>query len=139
MYCPTFSGLGAVRLSPDSILKSKKLTSKSSFQGQSDDRYVDVADGNVISKIQKNVPSKIAITRLTRRMKMVEYIKDIITTLKQRGIGVLITDHNVRETLAICERAYIVSEGAVIAEGSPDEILANETVRQVYLGDDFTV
>ena len=66
-------------------------------------------------------------------------IKDIITTLKQRGIGVLITDHNVRETLAICERAYIVSEGAVIAEGSPDEILANETVRQVYLGDDFTV
>ena len=59
--------------------------------------------------------------------------------MKQRGIGVLITDHNVRETLAICERAYIVSEGAVIAEGSPDEILANETVRQVYLGDDFTV
>ena len=64
-------------------------------------------------------------------------IKDIIRTLKDRGIGVLITDHNVRETLAICERAYIVSEGAVIAEGSPDEILANETVRQVYLGDDF--
>ncbi len=60
-------------------------------------------------------------------------IKDIIRTLKDRGIGVLITDHNVRETLAICERAYIVSEGAVIAEGSPDEILANETVRQVYL------
>ena len=66
-------------------------------------------------------------------------IKDIIRTLKDRGIGVLITDHNVRETLAICERAYIVSEGAVIAEGSPDEILANETVRQVYVGDDFTV
>ena len=66
-------------------------------------------------------------------------IKDIITTLKQRGIGVLITDHNVRETLAICERAYIVSEGAVIAEGTPTEILENEKVRQVYLGDDFTV
>jgi lipopolysaccharide export system ATP-binding protein len=66
-------------------------------------------------------------------------IKDIITTLKQRGIGVLITDHNVRETLAICERAYIVSEGAVIAEGSPAEILSNEKVRQVYLGDDFKV
>ena len=66
-------------------------------------------------------------------------IKDIIMTLKQRGIGVLITDHNVRETLAICERAYIVSEGAVIAEGSPSEILANEKVRQVYLGDDFKV
>lgn len=66
-------------------------------------------------------------------------IKDIITTLKQRGIGVLITDHNVRDTLAICERAYIVSEGSVIAEGTPTEILANEMVRQVYLGDDFTV
>ena len=66
-------------------------------------------------------------------------IKDIIQTLKERGIGVLITDHNVRETLAICEHAYIVSEGAVIAEGTPQEILNNETVRKVYLGDDFTV
>ena len=66
-------------------------------------------------------------------------IKDIIRTLKDRGIGVLITDHNVRETLAICERAYIVSEGSVIAEGSPEEVLADETVRQVYLGDDFRV
>ena len=66
-------------------------------------------------------------------------IKDIISTLKNRGIGVLITDHNVRETLAICERAYIVSEGSVIAEGSPEDVLANETVRQVYLGDDFKV
>lgn len=66
-------------------------------------------------------------------------IKDIIRTLKDRGIGVLITDHNVRETLAICEHAYIVSEGSVIAEGSPQEILENEMVRKVYLGDDFTV
>jgi lipopolysaccharide export system ATP-binding protein len=66
-------------------------------------------------------------------------IKDIIRQLKDRGIGVLITDHNVRETLAICEHAYIVSEGAVIAEGSPEEVLADETVRRVYLGDDFTV
>lgn len=66
-------------------------------------------------------------------------IKDIITTLKDRGIGVLITDHNVRETLAICEHAYIVSEGTIIAEGSAEEILANEKVRQVYLGDDFKV
>ena len=66
-------------------------------------------------------------------------IKDIITTLKNRGIGVLITDHNVRETLAICEHAYIVSEGALLAEGTPEEILANETVRKVYLCDDFTV
>lgn len=66
-------------------------------------------------------------------------IKDIITNLKNRGIGVLITDHNVRETLAICEHAYIVSEGAVIAEGTPEQVLADETVRKVYLGDDFTV
>jgi lipopolysaccharide export system ATP-binding protein len=66
-------------------------------------------------------------------------IKDIIATLKKRGIGVLITDHNVRETLAICEKAYIVSEGSVIAEGSPEHILNNETVRKVYLGDDFKV
>lgn len=66
-------------------------------------------------------------------------IKDIIRNLKDRGIGVLITDHNVRETLAICEHAYIVSEGAVIAEGTPDQVLMDETVRKVYLGDDFTV
>ena len=66
-------------------------------------------------------------------------IKDIIQTLKERGIGVLITDHNVRETLAICEKAYIVSEGSVIAEGTPQEILDNEQVRKVYLGDDFVV
>ena len=66
-------------------------------------------------------------------------IMDIIQDLKCRGIGVLITDHNVRETLSICERAYIVSEGAVIAEGTPEDILANETVRKVYLGDDFKV
>ena len=66
-------------------------------------------------------------------------IKEIITNLKNRGIGVLITDHNVRETLAICEHAYIVSEGAVIAEGTPEQVLADETVRKVYLGDDFVV
>ena len=66
-------------------------------------------------------------------------IKDIIRTLKDRDIGVLITDHNVRETLAICERAYIVSEGSVIAEGTPQEILENEIVREVYLGEDFFV
>ncbi|WP_445115511.1 LPS export ABC transporter ATP-binding protein [Acinetobacter sp. WZC-1] len=66
-------------------------------------------------------------------------IKDIIRQLKNRGIGVLITDHNVRETLAICEHAYIVSEGAVIAAGTPEEVLADETVREVYLGDDFKV
>lgn len=66
-------------------------------------------------------------------------IKDVISALKERGIGVLITDHNVRETLSICEKAYIVSEGAIIAEGSPEGILANELVQKVYLGKDFSV
>ena len=64
-------------------------------------------------------------------------IKAIITHLKDRGIGVLITDHNVRETLDICERAYIVSEGKVIADGDAQSILDNATVRKVYLGQDF--
>ncbi|OZG70542.1 LPS export ABC transporter ATP-binding protein [Hahella sp. CCB-MM4] len=64
-------------------------------------------------------------------------IKQIIEHLKTRGIGVLITDHNVRETLDICERAYIVSEGYIIASGSPAEILENQKVREVYLGDRF--
>jgi lipopolysaccharide export system ATP-binding protein len=64
-------------------------------------------------------------------------IQNIIRQLKERGIGVLITDHNVRETLGICERAYIMSEGAVLAQGAPAEILANEQVREVYLGREF--
>ena len=66
-------------------------------------------------------------------------IKDVILALKRRGIGVLITDHNVRETLAICEKAYIVSEGAIIAEGTSEEVLENELVKSVYLGKDFQV
>lgn len=64
-------------------------------------------------------------------------IKSIITHLRDRGIGVLITDHNVRETLDICERAYIVGEGRVIAEGNPQTVLADAQVRAVYLGDSF--
>lgn len=64
-------------------------------------------------------------------------IQRIISFLKARGIGVLITDHNVRETLGICDRAYIISEGAVLAEGTPDEIVANADVRKVYLGENF--
>lgn len=64
-------------------------------------------------------------------------IKRIIRHLQERGIGVLITDHNVRETLDICERAYIVSEGQILCTGTPQEILANKKVREVYLGDDF--
>jgi lipopolysaccharide export system ATP-binding protein len=64
-------------------------------------------------------------------------IKAIIGHLRRRRIGVLITDHNVRETLDICDRAYIISEGRVIADGSPDELLRNTRVRAVYLGEDF--
>ena len=64
-------------------------------------------------------------------------IKKIIIHLKERGIGVLITDHNVRETLGICDRAYIISEGTVLADGKPDEIIYNERVREVYLGEHF--
>jgi len=64
-------------------------------------------------------------------------IQKIVTHLKQRGIGVLITDHNVRETLGICERAYILSEGRVLAQGTPHDILTNTDVRRVYLGDSF--
>ena len=64
-------------------------------------------------------------------------IKEIIRHLKQKGIGVLLTDHNVRETLDICEKAYIVSEGQIIAEGSSEVILSNQKVRDVYLGHEF--
>lgn len=64
-------------------------------------------------------------------------IQRIIAFLKQRGIGVLITDHNVRETLGICDHAYIISEGRVLAEGTPDDIVANADVRRVYLGEHF--
>jgi lipopolysaccharide export system ATP-binding protein len=64
-------------------------------------------------------------------------IQRIISFLKNRGIGVLITDHNVRETLGICDRAYIISEGRVLAEGTPTEIVDNADVRKVYLGENF--
>ncbi|MFO7528191.1 MAG: LPS export ABC transporter ATP-binding protein [Marinobacter sp.] len=64
-------------------------------------------------------------------------IKHIIRHLRDKGIGVLITDHNVRETLDICENAYIVSGGHIIASGSSEEILANQQVKEVYLGDEF--
>ncbi len=66
-------------------------------------------------------------------------IKGIIKQLRERGIGVLITDHNVRETLDVCERAYIVNQGKMIAYGSPDEVLSNELVKKVYLGEDFSI
>jgi len=64
-------------------------------------------------------------------------IQRIIAFLKERGIGVLITDHNVRETLGICDHAYIISEGRVLAEGTPQDIVSNADVRRVYLGEHF--
>jgi lipopolysaccharide export system ATP-binding protein len=64
-------------------------------------------------------------------------IQRIIRFLKEKGIGVLITDHNVRETLGICDRAYIINEGAVLASGHPEEIVYNDSVRRVYLGENF--
>ena len=66
-------------------------------------------------------------------------IQKIITFLKSRGIGVLITDHNVRETLGICDHAYIISDGQVLAEGTPADIIANAEVRRVYLGENFSM
>ncbi|MDT8409463.1 MAG: LPS export ABC transporter ATP-binding protein [Wenzhouxiangellaceae bacterium] len=64
-------------------------------------------------------------------------IQHIVAHLRDRDIGILITDHNVRETLGICDRAYIISEGRVLIQGSPDEVLADEEVRKVYLGKEF--
>ena len=64
-------------------------------------------------------------------------IQKIIKFLKKRDIGILVTDHNVRETLGICDRAYIISEGKVLASGTPDEIIYNKSVRKVYLGEHF--
>jgi lipopolysaccharide export system ATP-binding protein len=64
-------------------------------------------------------------------------IRNLVSHLKERGLGVLITDHNVRETLGICDRAYILNEGAVLAQGRPDVLLADPEVRRVYLGESF--
>ncbi len=66
-------------------------------------------------------------------------IRDLVSHLKDRGIGVLITDHNVRETLQITDRAYIMHDGHVLMEGTPDEVVANEDVRRVYLGEGFSL
>ena len=66
-------------------------------------------------------------------------IKKIIQHLCEKNIGVLITDHNVRETLDICQRAYIVNQGRILCEGSPQNILANKQVRAVYLGENFSL
>ena len=66
-------------------------------------------------------------------------IRELVGDLKKRGIGVLITDHNVRETLEIIDRAYIIHQGEVLATGTPDEIVRNEDVRRVYLGETFAL
>jgi lipopolysaccharide export system ATP-binding protein len=66
-------------------------------------------------------------------------IQKIIQALASRDIGILITDHNVRETLGICERAYIINEGSLMAEGTPKQILNNDKVRSVYLGENFSL
>jgi lipopolysaccharide export system ATP-binding protein len=70
---------------------------------------------------------------------VVNDIRALVSDLKNRGLGVLITDHNVRETLAIVDRAYIIHEGRIIMEGTPEQIVANKQVRKVYLGEDFTL
>jgi len=69
----------------------------------------------------------------------VSSIRELITHLKDRGIGVLITDHNVRETLDIVDRAYILHDGKVLMEGKPDEIVMHQDVRRVYLGERFSL
>lgn len=69
----------------------------------------------------------------------VDDIQGIVRSLKKRGIGVLISDHNVRETLRICDRAYLVYEGSIILSGTPEEICANPRARRVYLGEDFSL
>ena len=66
-------------------------------------------------------------------------IRRLVADLKTRGIGVLITDHNVRETLEIVDRAYILHDGQVLMSGSPKDVVANENVRRVYLGDNFRI
>ncbi|MEE3327196.1 MAG: LPS export ABC transporter ATP-binding protein, partial [Myxococcota bacterium] len=69
----------------------------------------------------------------------VEDIQQIIAELKGRGIGIMITDHNVRETLSVCDRAYILNDGSVLTSGSPEDIVDDERVRQVYLGEKFSL
>ena len=66
-------------------------------------------------------------------------IKEIIAHLKERGIGIVITDHNVRETLTVCDTAYIINQGQTVEQGPPDKILNSEIARDVYLGENFTL
>ncbi len=66
-------------------------------------------------------------------------LQQIILGLKEKGIGVIITDHNVRDTLKVCDRAYIISDGEILLEGNPEEIASSARVREIYLGDEFTL
>ncbi|MDH4226001.1 MAG: ATP-binding cassette domain-containing protein, partial [Deltaproteobacteria bacterium] len=66
-------------------------------------------------------------------------IQEVIKKIKEKGIGILITDHNVRETLGITDRAYIVSEGKILVQGNPDELVHNEIARKIYLGEQFSL
>lgn len=70
---------------------------------------------------------------------MVIEIQRIIRFLRARNIGILMTDHNVRETLGVCDRAYIINEGTVLASGPPADIIANDSVRRIYLGEAFRI
>jgi lipopolysaccharide export system ATP-binding protein len=69
----------------------------------------------------------------------VKDIQEMIVNLKNLGIGVIITDHNVKETLKICDRAYIIHQGLVIEEGTPEQVIANDQVRKIYVGKDFSL
>ena len=69
----------------------------------------------------------------------VKDIQDMIVNLKKKGIGVIITDHNVKETLKICDRAYIIHQGLVIEEGTPEKVVENDRVKQIYVGRDFSL
>jgi lipopolysaccharide export system ATP-binding protein len=69
----------------------------------------------------------------------VKDIQEMIVNLKNLGIGVIITDHNVKETLKICDRAYIIHQGLVIEEGTPEQVIANDQVKKIYVGKDFSL
>ena len=83
--------------------------------------------------------NEFSISHLRNSSALVNEIREIVSKLKNRGIGVLITDHNVRETLRIVDRAYILNDGKLLKSGTPSEVIEDKTVRQVYLGDDFSV